>query len=83
MSLLAKLLGKPQKAPASVARERLQVIIAQSGSSAPDYLPQLRHDIMEVLARYVRVSADDVNVNVTREGHEAVLELNVALPEEA
>jgi cell division topological specificity factor len=83
MSLLARLLGKEKKAPASIARERLRVIIAQSGSKAPDYLPQLRHEIMEVIARYVKVSSDNVNVCVTREGHEAVLELNVALPDHA
>lgn len=81
MSLLAKLLGRTQEQPASIARERLQVIIAQSGNHAPDYLPQLKHDIMQVIAKYTQVASEDVNVNVTREGDEAVLELNVALPD--
>jgi cell division topological specificity factor len=82
MSLLARLLNKQKKAPASVARERLQVIIAQTGSCAPDYLPQLRSDIMEVISRYVSISPSDVNVNVSRKGRESLLELDVALPSE-
>lgn len=81
MSLLARLLGKQKTEAASVAKERLQVIIAQTGSHTPDYLPQLRHDIMQVIAKYVSISADDILVNVTKEGEEAVLELNVPLPE--
>ena len=82
MSFWARLTGKEKNPPASIARERLQVIIAQTGSTAPDYLPKLRHDIMEVITRYVRVAPEDVHVNVSHEGNEAVLELNVALPEE-
>ena len=81
MTLLARLLGRQKKAPASVARDRLRVIIEQTGSASPDYLPQLRHDILEVIARYVSVPSEEVKVCVTRDGHEAVLELNVALPE--
>ncbi len=81
MTLLARLLGKTTVAPASVARDRLRVIVEQTGSASPDYLPELRRDILDAIARYISIPSEDVNVTVTRDGNEAVLELNVALPE--
>ena len=81
MTFLARLLGKQKKAPASIARERLRVIIEQTGTASPPYLKDLRIEILDVIKRYVNVAPEDVNVNVTRDGREAVLELNVALPD--
>ena len=42
---------KPKKNTASVAKNRLQIIIAQERSSAgaPDYLPLMRREILEVI----------------------------------
>jgi cell division topological specificity factor len=70
---------------ASVAKERLRIIVAQERSSrgAPDYLPMLRRELLEVIRKYVNVEPDAVKVNVEREeGHE-VLELSVSLPGKA
>ncbi len=70
---------------ANVAKERLRIIVAQERSSrgAPDYLPMLRREILEVIRKYVNVEPDAVKVNVEREeGHE-VLELSVSLPGKA
>ena len=66
---------------ASVAKERLSIIVAREGRDRgkPDYLPQLRQDILEVLARYERINLDEVNVNVESQGACEVLELNVVL----
>ena len=68
---------------ASVAKERLRIIVAQERGArgGPDYLPLLRRELLEVIRKYVNVDPDSVIVNVEREeGHE-VLELSVALPE--
>lgn len=70
---------------ASVAKERLRIIVAQERSTrgAPDYLPLLRRELLEVIRKYVNVEPDAVKVNVEREeGHE-VLELSVSLPGKA
>src|SRR5690242_11997008 len=45
---------------ASVARERLRIIVAQERSQrgAPDYLPLLRRELLEVIRKYVNVDQD-------------------------
>ena len=48
---------------------------------APDYLPTLRREILEVIKKYVNVDPDAVLINVERNGDHEVLELSVALPE--
>ena len=74
-----------QRNTARTAKERLQVIIAherQGAAGAPDYLPRLQREILEVVRRYAEVSERDVKVEVEREDGYEVLALSVALPEE-
>ncbi|HET8897822.1 MAG TPA: cell division topological specificity factor MinE [Rhodanobacteraceae bacterium] len=84
MSLLDFFRNKPQ-ASASLAKERLLIIVAQERSTrgAPDYLPLLRNEILAVIRKYVNVDPDAVQINVEHEGGSEVLELSVALPEAA
>ena len=74
---------KPKKNTASVAKNRLQIIIAQERSSAgaPDNLPLMRREIPEVIRKYVSVEADAVKVDVVKDGEHDVLDISVALPE--
>ena len=67
---------------AAHAKERLQVIIAHSRAErdAPDYLPKLKQELLEVIKKYVHVSQEDVKVNVEHEGGYEILELNITLP---
>ena len=54
MSLLSFLLGEKKKT-ASVAKERLQIILAHERSgrdSRPNYLPQLQRELVEVISKY-------------------------------
>jgi cell division topological specificity factor len=71
-----------QKNTASIARERLRIIVAQERSQrgAPDYLPLLRRELLEVIRKYVNVDQDAVDVHVENDGTHDVLELSVALP---
>lgn len=68
---------------ASVAKERLQVIVAHERTrrNSPDYLPQLEQDILEVIRKYVAVDDEGVRVNLDKDGEFEVLELNIVLPE--
>nr|WP_217704596.1 cell division topological specificity factor MinE [Pseudoalteromonas sp. McH1-7] len=74
-----------KKNSASLAKERLQIIVAHERSKrgTPDYLPQLKQDILDVIRKYVKVDSDAVNVQFEQnEDDLAVLELNVTLPED-
>jgi cell division topological specificity factor len=70
---------------ANLAKERLRIIVAQERGkrNAPDYLPLLRRELLEVIRKYVNVDPDAVQVNVEREDGHEVLELSVSLPEKA
>ncbi len=81
MGLLALFRSKPSSA--SIAKERLRIIVAQERSTrgAPDFLPLLRRELLQVIHKYVNVDPEAIQVSLEREeGHE-VLELSVALPE--
>jgi len=82
MGLFDFLRSRP-KNTASVATERLRIIVAQerAASGRPDYLPLLRREILEVIRKYVNVDPDAIDIHVTHEGEGEVLELSVALPE--
>ncbi|WP_019216707.1 cell division topological specificity factor MinE [Legionella tunisiensis] len=76
---------RKRNSTASVAKERLQIIISHERSqrNTPDYLPKLQEEILAVIAKYIRVSRDQVSVNLERMGDNSVLELNVTMPDEA
>lgn len=84
MSLLSLFLGEKKKS-ASVAKERLQIILAheRSGRSnaEPDYLPALQRDLIEVISRYIQINPDDIKVQLDREDNLEVLEVKIELPE--
>jgi len=74
-----------KKTTASLAKERLQIIVAHERSSrgTPDYLPQLKQDILDVIRKYVDIHQDQVQVQLEQnEDDLAVLELNVTLPDD-
>ncbi|MEP6907813.1 MAG: cell division topological specificity factor MinE [Pseudoxanthomonas sp.] len=76
---------KPKKETASIAKDRLRIIVAQERTSrgAPDYLPMLQRELLEVIKKYVNVDADAVNVKLIKEGEHDVLDISVSLQEGA
>ena len=86
MSFLSFFLGEKKKT-ASVAKERLQIILAheRSGGSAaaPDYLPDLQRDLVAVISKYVKIDQRDIKVNLERQDDLEVLEVKIELPEKA
>ncbi|MCK6262024.1 cell division topological specificity factor MinE [Vibrio sp. ZSDE26] len=78
---------RPQKkSSANLAKERLQIIVAERRSHndpAPSYLPQLKDDILKVIAKYVEVDPSMVDLSFEHKDDDiSVLELNVTLPDE-
>jgi cell division topological specificity factor len=66
---------------ANLAKDRLSIIVAREGRSKGKaaYLPQLRQELLQVLAKYEKIDLDQVTVNVESQGECEVLELNVIL----
>ena len=84
MSFLSFFLGEKKKS-ASVAKERLQIILAheRSGRNAaePDYLPDLQRDLVAVISKYIKINPDDIKVSMERQDNFEVLEVKIELPE--
>ena len=84
MSLISLLFGEKTKT-ASVAKERLQIILAHErtgrGGSRPDYLPDLQRELIAVISKYVAISPDDIKVNLERQDNFDVLEVKIELPD--
>ena len=84
MSLFSFLLGEKKKT-ASVAKERLQIILAHErsslGTKRPDYLPELQRELIAVISKYVSVNPEDIKVNLERQDDLEVLEVKIELPE--
>ena len=79
-------LRKRNSPSASVAKERLQIIISHERAqrTTPDYLPKLQEEIIAVISKYVPIDPNQVMVNLDRQNdNSAVLELNITMPEEA
>ncbi len=70
-------------ASASLAKERLQILVAHERSSRnqPSYLPQLQKELLEVIRKYVNVDQDAISVNFEQDENQETLELNIVLPD--
>jgi cell division topological specificity factor len=57
--------------------------VAQERSSrgAPDYLPMMRNELLEVIKKYVHVDIEAININLERDSGHEILELSVTLPD--
>src|SRR3569623_1655397 len=68
VGILDFLKRKPEPT-ASVAKERLRIIVAQERSTrgAPDYLPLMRNELLEVIKKYVNVALAAITINVERD----------------
>ncbi len=74
-----------KKKTACIARDRLQIIIAQeradNSADEQDFLPLLRQEILAVVAKYTKIDIEQVKVDLHRNETSSVMELNVVLPE--
>ena len=84
MSFLSFLLGEKKKT-ASVAKERLQIILAHErsslGTKRPNYLPELQRELIAVISKYVSIKAEDIKVHLEKQDDLEVLEVKIELPD--
>ena len=73
-----------KKAPtASIAKERLQIIVAHERGQRdePDYLPALQKELVAVISKYVKIDQEHVQVALENQGSCARLERNIPRPD--
>ncbi len=83
MGFLSFFLGE-KKRTATVAKERLQLILAHERNgrnSSPNYLPDLQRELLAVISKYVSVDPQDIKVLLERQGNLEVLEVKIELPD--
>jgi cell division topological specificity factor len=73
---------KPEPATASQAKERLQIVLAHEriGRTREDFLPKLQQEIVALVARYVAIDPNRVNVSLDRGGDMSTLAIEIDLP---
>ncbi|MEI8396549.1 MAG: cell division topological specificity factor MinE [Rhodospirillaceae bacterium] len=72
---------KPETS-AHQAKERLQIVMAheRAGRDGPDFLPLLQQELLAVIAKYVDVDQNKVEVKLDRGNDFSTLEVNIELP---
>jgi len=76
---ITRLLGL-QRASATTARERLQLVLAHDRSDLnPELLEQMRREILEVVSRYVEIDFDEVDVSLETEDRVTALVANLPI----
>ena len=82
---LLDLFRTSRKGSASIAKERLQILVAHDRAERgrPSYLPKLQKELLEVIRKYVEVDQDAISVNYEQDDQQEILELNIVLPEHA
>lgn len=73
---------REKETTAASAKERLQVVVSHQRRHrhSPDYLPMLEKDILAVIAKYVEIEEDKVDIKFQRGDSISTLEVNVELP---
>jgi cell division topological specificity factor len=66
---------------AVIARDRLKIVLAHERASreAPDFLPVLQKELLDVVGRYVEIRGDMIRVNLDRSGETSLLEIDVEI----
>ncbi|HWL68119.1 MAG TPA: cell division topological specificity factor MinE [Geminicoccus sp.] len=83
MNLLDRFFGRQPKNTAVEAKDRLKILLAHERvtTNAPDFLPMMKQEILEVIRKYIQIDKDQVKVHMQRQQGVSVLELEVELPQ--
>jgi cell division topological specificity factor len=74
-------LFQPRPTSAAIAKERLKIVLAheRAGSHAPDFLPRLQKELIDVVGRYVEIRDDMIRVQLGKSGETSLLEINIEI----
>ena len=72
-----------KKPSAPIARERLQVLLAheRGAHGQSELLAKLQEEILQVIAKHIKVSKEQVHVKLDRSEDIATLEIDVEMPD--
>jgi cell division topological specificity factor len=78
---LFRSLFQPKRSSASIAKERLKIVLAheRASSRAPDFLPILQKELVAVVGRYVEISDEMIRVTLGGSGDTSLLEINIEI----
>ena len=83
ISGLLEYLRGDEKKSATIAKDRLQIILAHEragrGAATPDYMPILQEELLAVIAKYIHVDRNLIKVQLDKHGEYDVLEVNITL----
>jgi len=81
MRILEFLFPKRAASPATaaIAKERLQLVLARERSNREraEVVPLLKRELLAVIAKYVAIKEDMIQVKLGRDGNVSVLRINV------
>lgn len=83
MSIFSYFRAQKKPSSASVAKERLQIIVAHERNKReqPEYIEKMQQEILAVIRKYVEIDDEQVKVNLDNNDECSILELNVTLPD--
>ena len=78
---LFNILFPPRPSSAAIAKERLKIVLSHERASrtAPDFLPRLQKELIDVVGRYVEIRDDMIRVNLGKSGETSLLEINIEI----
>ena len=71
-----------QDSPRHDAKQRLHLVLIndRAGRDTPDFMPQLRQEIIGVLKKYIPISSEeDVEISIANKENTSIMEMSVAL----
>lgn len=82
MSLLDLFRSRNKTNTAAIAKERLQILVSHERStrSGPDFLPELKQELLAVIRKYYPIELDQVKVQLGKQDDCSLLELDIVLP---
>jgi cell division topological specificity factor len=71
----------PRRKTAVIAKERLKIVLAheRAGRTAPDFLPRMQKELIDVVGRYVEIDDDMIRVTLGKSGETSLLEINIEI----
>lgn len=85
MTILDRILGRKTKSTASIAKERLTLVLAHERSSdrpvgiTEEIIKRMQEEILAVVTRYFPVDRNAIQVHLEKEANVEILEVNVIL----
>jgi cell division topological specificity factor MinE len=79
MGLLSLLPGAPEHGGDRPRTVEDRARAERASRDAPDFLPVLQRELLDVIGRYVEIREDVIRVNLGRSGDTSLLEINVEI----